>query len=144
MAWTTPRTWAAGELVVFSTGPGLNEQIRDNLLVLDTHGHDGTGGDGSTTLGNLVKKTYADAAAPSAPAAGLTSFFATSGRFYYRVNGGSAVQLADANDLHAQTHATTHEPSGADTMAVDAATGTGSLRTLGSGAQTAIAGNHTH
>jgi len=38
-------------------------------------------------------------------------------------------------------HATTHQPGGADPMAVDAAVGTGSLRTLGSGAQQAAPGN---
>ena len=33
MAWTTPRTWAAGALV---TADDLNEQVRDNLDVLKT------------------------------------------------------------------------------------------------------------
>jgi len=33
MAWTTPRDWQGGELV---TETQLNEQIRDNLLVLKT------------------------------------------------------------------------------------------------------------
>lgn len=41
------------------------------------------------------------------------------------------------------THASRHEPGGADAMAVDAAAGTGSLRTLGSGAQQAMAGDAT-
>lgn len=45
---------------------------------------------------------------------------------------------------HAQAHATTHQPGGNDTMAVDAVAGTGSLRTLGAGAQQASAGIHTH
>ena len=39
------------------------------------------------------------------------------------------------------SHATSHEPGGADTMAVDAAVATGSLRTLGTGAQQACAGD---
>ena len=144
MAWTAPRTWAAGELVVYDTGPGLNEQIRDNLLVLDVHAHDGTPGGGGQTLGDLVKMTYTDAVAPSAPAAGLTSFFSTSGRFWYRPNGGAAVQLADADDLHAEDHATRHEPGGGDAMAVDEAAGTGSLRTLSTGSTNAAAGDHGH
>lgn len=38
-------------------------------------------------------------------------------------------------------HHATHEPGGSDPMAVDAATGTGSLRTLGSGAQQAAPGD---
>lgn len=38
-------------------------------------------------------------------------------------------------------HKTSHEPGGSDAMAVDAAAATGSLRTLGTGAQQAAAGN---
>ncbi len=38
-------------------------------------------------------------------------------------------------------HAATHQPGGSDPMAVDAVAGTGSLRTLGTGAQQACAGN---
>ena len=41
-------------------------------------------------------------------------------------------------------HHATHEPTGSDAMAVDAAAGTGSLRALGTGALNAAAGNHTH
>lgn len=38
-------------------------------------------------------------------------------------------------------HATNHQPTGTDAMAVDAVAGTGSLRTLGTGATSACAGN---
>ncbi len=38
-------------------------------------------------------------------------------------------------------HASTHNAGGGDALAIDAAAGTGSLRTLGTGAQTACAGN---
>lgn len=48
------------------------------------------------------------------------------------------------NDHHARDHATTHQPGGADAMAVDAAVGTGSLRTLGTGALQAAVGSHIH
>lgn len=44
----------------------------------------------------------------------------------------------------AHVHATTHQPGGTDGMAVDAAASTGSLRTLGTGAQQAAAGTHAH
>ena len=47
--------------------------------------------------------------------------------------------LADAQNPTA--HASDHEPGGTDTMAVDAAAATGSLRTLGTGAAQACAGN---
>lgn len=33
MAWTTPRTWSSGELVAATH---LNEQVRDNQIVLKT------------------------------------------------------------------------------------------------------------
>jgi len=37
VAWTTPRTWAAGDVPTASTGsPALNAQVRDNMLVLKT------------------------------------------------------------------------------------------------------------
>jgi hypothetical protein len=41
-------------------------------------------------------------------------------------------------------HAAAHEPGGADALTVDAVAGTGSLRTLGTGATQAAAGNHGH
>lgn len=41
------------------------------------------------------------------------------------------------------THAVDHQPAGADAMAVNAAAGTGSLRTLGTTATSAAAGDHT-
>lgn len=141
MAWVTPRTWVDQEVVTV----GIMNQVRDNFLALDQHGHSGSAGDGGTTLGDLTKETFTDAAAPDAPGAGKTVVYTVSGRPTYRAGGaGASVQLADADDLHAQVHASAHEPSGADTMAVDAVTGTGSLRTLGTGAQQAAAGDHTH
>ncbi len=141
MAWVTPRTWVDQEVVTV----GIMNQVRDNFLALDQHGHSGSAGDGGTTLGNLTKETFTDASAPDAPGAGKTVVYTVSGRPTYRAGGaGASVQLADADDLHAQAHATAHEPSGADTMSVDAVTGTGSLRTLGTGAQQAAAGDHTH
>jgi len=59
--------------------------------------------------------------------------------------GGVAVTLAtDPALTNARTptaHATTHQPGGTDAMAVDAAAATGSLRTIGTGALQAAAGN---
>ena len=55
------------------------------------------------------------------------------------------VRADDARLSNARTptsHATSHEPGGSDAMAVDAAAGTGSLRTLGTGATQALPGNH--
>ena len=59
---------------------------------------------------------------------------------------GTAVVTADSRLSDARTptaHKSTHE-GGTDAMTVDAAVGTGSLRTLGTGALQAAAGNHTH
>ena len=142
MVWTAPRTWAVGDVV---TAALLNLHLRDESLAVDQHGHDGSAGDGDTTMGDLVKTTFTDAAAPAAPGAGKTAVYAVSGRPHYRAGaGGSDTEISDANDLHSENHASRHEPSGADVMTVDAAVGTGSLRTLGSGALQAAVGNHTH
>ena len=142
MAWTAPRTFIDQEVLTESI---FNVHWRDNLLALDQHAHSGAAGDGGTSLGNLVKATLTDAAAPAAPGAGLTVFYTVAGRPYYRAGAaGASTQLADADDLHAEDHASRHEPAGADTMAVDAAAGTGSLRTLGTGSAQAAAGDHTH
>lgn len=47
-------------------------------------------------------------------------------------------------DIDVENHATKHNASGSDAMAIDAAAGTGSLRTLGLGVAQAAAGNHGH
>jgi hypothetical protein len=67
-----------------------------------------------------------------------------------RTLGTSATSAAAGNDgrftdARAPTaHRLTHEPGGADAMAVDAAAATGSLRTLGTTATAAAAGDHAH
>ena len=72
---------------------------------------------------------------------------AVAGTASRRTLGTGAQQAAAGNDsrlTNARTptaHATTHQPGGADPMAVDAAAATGSLRTLGTGAAQAAAGN---
>lgn len=48
---------------------------------------------------------------------------------------------SDGGSGSVSPHATTHEPGGTDVMAVDAVAATGSLRTLGTGATQAAAGN---
>ncbi len=141
MGWTTPRTYVVGEQV---TAAMLNVDQQDNLDALSPHVHSNAGGDGSSTLGNLVKATFADASAPAAPSTGLTSIYTVSSRPFYRPSGGASTQLLILADVHAQAHDTTHEPSGADTMAVDQAAGVGSLRTLGSGSTQIAAGDHSH
>jgi hypothetical protein len=51
------------------------------------------------------------------------------------------IAYADLTDDPYADHNARHEPGGADPMAVDAAAATGSLRTIGTGALTACAGN---
>jgi hypothetical protein len=142
MGWTTPRDYVSNEVL---TAAILNVDHRDNLNVLSTHAHSNAAGNGSSTLGNLVKETFTDASAPSAPGSGLTALYTVSGRPHYRAgSSGSDTTLAIIGDVHAQTHASAHQPGGADAMAVDAATSTGSLRTLGSGSTQGAPGDHTH
>lgn len=57
---------------------------------------------------------------------------------------GAVLNADDATTTNARTpsaHKTTHEPGGTDAMSVDAAVGTGSLRTLGLGASQAARGS---
>jgi len=142
MGWTTPRDYVTNEVL---TAAILNVDHRDNLNVLSTHAHSNAAGNGSSTLGNLVKTTFTDASAPSAPGSGLTALYTVSGRPHYRAgSSGSDTTLAIIGDVHAQTHASAHQPGGGDAMAVDASAATGSLRTLGTGSTQGAAGNHTH
>ena len=99
MAWTSPITWTAGQLV---TAADLNTHVRDNLIALGVHDHNaGVGGEGSGSLDGLAKTTFTDAAAPSAPGDGKTSLYTTSGRLRYRSDGGGAdTLLDDENHTH--------------------------------------------
>ena len=141
MGWITPKTYVVAEQV---TAAILNIDQRDNLDALGAHTHGNAAGDGASTLGNLVKTTFTDASAPSAPSSGLTSIYTVSSRPFYRPSGGASTQLLILADVHAQAHDTAHEPSGADTMAVDQGASTGSLRTLGTGSAQIAAGDHSH
>lgn len=98
MAWTAPRTYVIGEVLTASV---FNTDHRDNLLALSTHGHSGAAGDGGTTLGDLVKETFSDAVAPSAPGASKTAIYTTSGRLRYRAGAaGADTLLSDENHVH--------------------------------------------
>lgn len=66
------------------------------------------------------------------------------GQSGFTVGGVAVVLSTDPAQTNARTptaHHTTHEPGGTDAMAVDAVAATGSLRTLGTGAAQAAAGN---
>ena len=123
MAWTAPITWVDGTVINASGTGSLNEQIRDNMLALSTHAHSGAAGDGSSTLtgvsfSSITSMGFADQSAnPSS-----TGVMQRNGTAVLYYNGSSAIDLTTA----------------------DASAGTASLRTLGSGATTASAGNHQH
>lgn len=88
----------------------------------------------------------------SRPAAGVAGrpYWATDEHILYRDNGTTwdKASVADYDDLTSipstfapASHASSHNAGGGDALAIDAAAGTGSLRTLGTGATTAAAGN---
>ena len=121
MAWTTPRDWTgiSDDIV---TAAQLNVDVRDNLTVLSTHTHTGAAGQGGAsmsglTLAALVTMTFADQSA-NPDAAGELQRNGNDLLFY----GSSLVNLT----------------------ASGASAGTASLRTLGTTAVKAAAGNHTH
>lgn len=71
--------------------------------------------------------------------------------FVTRLNNGAETTILSISSagvtsgvVQVQSHAASHAPTGADPLAVDAAAGTGSLRTLGTTSTSAAAGNHNH
>lgn len=121
MAWTAPRTWVTDEVVT----PALfNTHIRDNELFLDTHAHGGGSGDGSSSLGDLVKETFTDAAAPAAPGASKTVIFAESGVPKYRAGAAGATKiLSDEDHVH-----TPQQTAISDVEEADATLGSSTFR----------------
>ena len=123
MAWTTPKTWTDNEIILASGAGSLNEQIRDILNQLSVHAHTGAAGDGSATLSgvsfsNIAGFQFADQAADPT------------------VDG--TIQRNGVNILY-------YDGSAAiDLTASDQAAATPSLRSLGTTATTAAAGDHQH
>lgn len=98
MAWTSPITHAVGDMATFTM---LNAQVRDNFLNLDQHAHGGAAGDGASSMGNLVKATFTDAAAPAAPGAGKTAVYTNAGTVHFRAGGaGSDLTISDTTHTH--------------------------------------------
>ena len=118
MAWTVPKTWKP-EMV---TASDLNTQWKDNLNQLSTPSHDGTAGNGGTSLAiptitansfPYVDQTSNPASTGQAQRNGINLYF----------NTGSGVVVLGGSDVDVTT---------------------ASRRTLGTGALQAAAGNHTH
>lgn len=152
MAWTTPKTWADGDIV---TAVLLNTHIKDNQEFLSVHTHSGAAGQGNDELAGIDSIAFDDQSA-SPNAAGelqrnganlewygsavvaITQGDAAAGVASPRTIGTGALTAAPGN------HAAIHNAGGSNALAIDAAAGTGSLRTLGTGATTGAPGNHGH
>jgi hypothetical protein len=100
------------------------------------HKHDvSTAAAGAAMPGDSAAEGAATSLARSDHRHSLPAFGSGAGTFCQ----GNDSRLSDARIPTA--HKTSHEPGGSDAMAVDAAAGTGSLRTLGTSATAACAGN---
>ena len=97
MAWSAVPISNVGDLI---DADWLNTYLRDNFNFASTHVHSGAAGDGSATPGPLTYVDATDAAAPSAPAAGKTRLYTTSGRWRYRPNGGSDTLISTEAHVH--------------------------------------------
>mgnify|MGYP003674892765 FL=1 len=105
-----------------TTAAVLNVQLRDNLNVLSTHAHTGAAGMGSATLSGV---SVAALATPTLAAQGSSP--------------GTSGQL-----LRKGTTLEWYNGSAVVGLYADGAAGVATLRTLGTGATQAAAGNHTH
>ena len=121
MAWTAPKTWQI-ELV---NATQLNAQLKENLTVLSTHTHTGAAGFGSSSLAVSVLSSssqtiwsFVDQEANPSTNGHLQRN--SNDLFYYN---GSAVLNLTAGDQGASI---------------------ASMRSLGTTAVKAAAGNHTH
>ena len=117
MAWTAPITW----LSTMVTNTIMNAQVKDNLLELSTHVHSGSGGEGSATLSVLV----------------------LSAQNYFPFSDQSG-NPSSAGVLQRNGAELVYYDTALKQLTADAVAGTASSRTLGTGAQQAAAGNHTH
>ena len=91
MAWTTPRTWADGEI---PTAALMNTHIKDNLNAVSTHTHSGAAGDGSAALSGVDTITLADqGSTPSAPGSSKLVLFSESGILKQRVGAAGAATI---------------------------------------------------
>tara|TARA_R100001594_G_scaffold130705_1_gene169949 strand:- start:3395 stop:3763 length:369 start_codon:yes stop_codon:yes gene_type:complete len=121
MAWATPKTWQ--NLMV--DDDQLNTQLRDNMNVLSTHTHTGAAGFGSSSIAPTVLSsasqtilTFVDQEAnPS-----TNGILQRNGNHLVYYNGSTVLNLT----------------------AGDQVASIASMRSLGTGATQASAGNHTH
>ncbi len=108
MAWTAPRTWANGLVV---TATILNTEIRDNLLVLDQHDHNGGSGEGNDFLADVDSITFEDVVSdPSTPGSGHTRIYSKSGNLWQKNDAGTAEEFS----IETHTHEVADDVAGAE------------------------------
>tara|TARA_B100000749_G_C18437910_1_gene470875 strand:+ start:1599 stop:1964 length:366 start_codon:yes stop_codon:yes gene_type:complete len=121
MAYSIPYTWTERMVVAAQ----LNQYLRDNLAFFSTHTHTGANGDGSDTLAISLTATGQGVQAMPDTESSPSSI-------------GILQRKADTLEYH----------NGATIVVLTADYGPvgtyGSARTLGTGANQAAAGNHTH
>ena len=99
MAWTTPKTWADGDI---PDADDLNTHIKANLDVLSTHAHSGAAGDGSAALAPITTITFVNqGSTPAAPGSSKVNIFSESETLKVREGAsGAAVAISLANHTH--------------------------------------------
>ena len=98
----------------------------------------------SVSAGSAAALVVWDITAPATSKDDIDDYMTVSGWSFVETDPSTTPQEASDAEIEAATpedHASSHEPGGGDALAVDAIAGTGSLRTLGTGAQQACAGN---
>jgi hypothetical protein len=99
MAWTTPKTWADGDI---PDAADLNTHIKANLDALSTHAHSGAAGDGSAALAPISTVTFANqGSTPAAPGSAKVAVFSESETMKVRAGAsGSATVISLAGHVH--------------------------------------------
>jgi len=84
--------------------PALNVRLRDNMLELDQHAHDGGSGSGTRSLGatatGLTLLYFRDGTAPAAPTGTITVLFTSGSMLGHRASGGAALMLTSTAHTH--------------------------------------------
>lgn len=118
----------------------------DADVTVDAAGAAGTAG--AFARAGHGHKVATQSTAPSTQAFGDAAAAGTSGQAPSRGDHKHAMPAnpvtAHESGFNHTAHASRHNAGGADAMAIDAAAATGSLRTLGTGAAQAAAGDHAH
>jgi hypothetical protein len=99
MAWTSPRTWVAGEV---PTAALLNTYLRDNQTILSGHGHTGSAGDGTRALKPQTINLVATGT-PSAPGTGTMILYGSADRVHLR-SSSTVTSMQELNHEHTLGH----------------------------------------